>query len=309
MLYYKKLDSLFFNSFPNQTTDFWVLTGFIGPDPISKLGTLPFNSKVIYGLFKENQKKELHDKLVTLNTDKTKIYYPDLACHSKCYLWMKNDKPIKGFIGSANFSSNGLMNDYRESLMEIDDNQLFMLKGYIDIIFSTSKECTLFDVKADQTRVQLDICDVILYDPITGQTQNGAGINWGFAEGSHVRQNDAYLPIRTNYIKQSPQLFPPIQYNPERRRGALVEVIEMVWDDGISMLGKLEGSQPIGELKYPKQISTFPHKDQLGKYLRDRLGVEHGKRVTMEDLMRYGKTSISVSLIQEGVYYFDFKKP
>ena len=58
MLHYKKLDSLFFDSFPNQTTDFWALTGFVGPDPISKLGSLPFNSKVIYGLFKENQKKK-----------------------------------------------------------------------------------------------------------------------------------------------------------------------------------------------------------------------------------------------------------
>lgn len=307
MLHYKKLDSLFFDSFPNQTTDFWALTGFVGPAPISKLETLPFKSKVIFGLFKENQKKELHDKLVTLNSEKTKIYYPDLACHSKCYLWMKDDKPLKGLIGSANFSSNGLMNDYRESLMEIDDNQLYMLKGYIDIIYNTSKECTLYDVQSVPTQLHLDICEMILFDPSTGQTQNGAGLNWGFAEGSHVRQNDAYLPIRTNYIKQSPHLFPPIQYNPELTRGALVEVIEMVWDDGISMLGKLEGSQPVGELKYPKQISTFPHKDELGKYLRNRIGVEYGQRVTMEDLIRYGRTSINISLIQEGVYYFDFK--
>jgi hypothetical protein len=273
------------------------------------LSDLPFNSKVIFGLFKENQKKELHEKLLSLNNDKTKIYYPDLACHSKCYLWMKGDKPIKGLIGSANFSSNGLMNDYRESLLEMDDNQLFMLKGYIEIIFNTSKECTQFDVTTETTQVQKEICDMVLFDPITGQTQNSAGINWGFAEGSHVRQNDAYIPIRRNHINESPHLFPPIQFNPERTRGALVEVIEMVWDDGISMLGRLEGSQPIGGLKYPKQISTFPHKDQLGKYLRDRLGVSYGQRVTMEDLMKYGRTSISVSLIQEGVYYFDFKRP
>ena len=306
MLHYKNLHKLFFESFPNQATDFWALTGFIGPEPIRRLNELPFNSKVIYGLFKENQKKELHEKLVSLHSEKTRIYYPELACHSKCYLWMNEGKPIKGLIGSANFSSNGLMNDYRESLLEMDENQLYVLKGYIEIILNTTKECNLYHIKTEMPSIELDICDMILYDPRTGETQPRHGINWGQAIGSNVRPNDACIPIRVQHIKNSPKLFPPIQYNPDRGRGKLVEIIEMVWDDGISMIGRLEGKQPINGVSYPKQISTVPHKDQLGKYLRHRLALKYGTLVKMSDLVKYGRDFISVSLIQEGVYYFDF---
>src|SRR5258706_9574044 len=110
MLHYKNLYKLFFESFPNQATDFIALSGFVGPEPIRNLGNLPFRSKIIYGLQKENQKLLLHQQLVGLHNNNRKIYYPDIACHSKCYLWLQGQTPIKGLIGSANFSSNGLQN-------------------------------------------------------------------------------------------------------------------------------------------------------------------------------------------------------
>ncbi|OFX50975.1 MAG: hypothetical protein A2046_09960 [Bacteroidetes bacterium GWA2_30_7] len=310
MLHYKNLYNLFFQSFPNQATDFIALSGFVGLEPIVDLGNLPLNSKIIYGLQKENPKLLLHHQLLDLHSQTRKIYYPEIACHSKCYLWLNGQIPIKGLIGSANFSSNGLRNDYRETLLEVDQNQLFVLKGYIEIILNSAKECNTVEViEAPELSEEYnrEICNMILYDPQTGQTHNGHGLNWGFAD-ANVRPNDACVPIRMEHIRKYPKLFPPLQPNPENRKGTLKEVIEFVWDDGQIMQCRLEGSQPLpnSDLKFPKQIASFPHKDDFGIYIRQRLGIPLGQRVLREDLIRYGRDSISVSLIEEGLYYFDF---
>ena len=57
---------------------------------------------------------------------------------------------------------------------------------------------------------------------------------------------------------------------------------------------------------YAKQIATSPSKALLGKYIRARLGVSEGKAITMDDLKKYGRKTIDISLLGEGVYYFDF---
>lgn len=310
MLHYKNLNTLFFESVPQQATDFIALSGFLGPDPIKKLEKLPFKSAIIYGLQKENQKFLLHEQLVSLHNENRKIFYPDIACHSKCYLWLKGNTPIKGLIGSANFSSNGLFNDYRETLLEVDENQLYVMKGYIEIILNSARECNTVEVK-ESTKIEdtydKNICEMVLYDPRTGQTQNGHGLNWGLAD-ANVRPNDACIPIRMEHIRMYPKLFPALQPDPESRKGTLKEVIEFVWDDGVFMQGRLEGSQPLpgSDIKLPKQIASFPHKDELGIYIRERLNIPLGDKILREDLIKYGRDTISISIIEEGVYYLDF---
>jgi hypothetical protein len=44
----------------------------------------------------------------------------------------------------------------------------------------------------------------------------------------------------------------------------------------------------------------------MGQYLRKRLGVPEGQRVTMADLVKHGRDTVDVSLQAEGIYYFDF---
>jgi hypothetical protein len=310
MLYYKNLYSLFFDDFPHEATDFLALTGYVGIETIDSLSRLPFRSKIIYGLFNENKKIEVHNQLVKLHNPNREILYPKILCHSKCYLWLKDNKPLKGLIGSANFSPNGLKNDYRESLLAIDKNQLYFLKGYIELIQSSAIPCIEAEVKSvppPKKDYNKEVCNMVLFDPATGQTQIGHGLNWGLAEGSHVRVNDSCIPIRMEHIRRYPKLFPPLTYDPERKRGSLKEVVEIIWDDGVVMQGRLEGSQPTkGEPKYPKQFASYPHKDDLGKYIRQRLGINLGERILMEDLVKYGSVDLRVSLLQEGVYYFDF---
>lgn len=310
MLHYKNLNKLFFESVPQQATDFIALSGFLGPDPIKKLGELPFKSTIIYGLQKENQKFLLHQQLVGLHNENRKIFYPDIACHSKCYLWLNGNKPIKGLIGSANFSSNGLYNDFRETLLEVDDNQLYVMKGYIEIILNSARECNTVEVK-EKAELQEDynkeVCEMVLYDPRTGQTQPKHGLNWGHSDGN-VRPNDACIAIRTNYIRKYPNLFPPLQPNPEKEGSMIKEVLEFIWDDGLVMRGRLEGSQPLAgtEQKFAKNLTSDNHKDEFGIYIRERMGIPLGQFISREDLIKYGRDTISVSKIEEGVYYLDF---
>ena len=75
------------------------------------------------------------------------------------------------------------------------------------------------------------------------------------------------------------------------------------------MQGLLEGSQPIDGIKHPKQISSFPSKAELGIYHRERLNVPLGQPVRSHHLNSYGRSNIEISLIEEGVYNFDFSVP
>lgn len=72
------------------------------------------------------------------------------------------------------------------------------------------------------------------------------------------------------------------------------------------MKGLLEGSQPIDGIIFPKQISSFPVKSELGEYIRNRINVPLGQPVRRHHLLRYGRLDIEVSLLAEGIYKFDF---
>lgn len=73
------------------------------------------------------------------------------------------------------------------------------------------------------------------------------------------------------------------------------------------MIGLMEGQIIIDGVIYPKQLSTSPSKNILGKYLRKRLGnLPDEYLIKKKDLLKYGRTSIDISKIGDGIYYMDF---
>ena len=317
-LYYRNLFEHFFQRYPNDATGFLAISGYLGPDPIRKLHSLPFPSQVIYGLQRETPNAALHNQLVKESTGKVTIYYPEVPSHAKCYLWMCGDRPLRGLVGSANFSTNGLTNDFRETLIEVERPDLHSVLGYYNLLLEKSSVCTEVSVTVspNDTVEQREYCDMVLYDPRTGEVQESSGLNWGFAS-ENVAPNDAYIAIRVNHIRSCPNLFQPIFYNPEagHRSRNEYERVELIWDDGVVMPALFEGTQPIDGKTYPKQICSLPSKSILGEYLRDRIGVPHAKDVTKrdqlisrQDLEKYGRNSIRLSLIQPGVYFADFSR-
>lgn len=66
MLYTQNLEELIFHRHEMHDTDeLIVLSGYLGPRPVSRLQELPFNSKVIYGMYgSEGIRPTLHKSLI-----------------------------------------------------------------------------------------------------------------------------------------------------------------------------------------------------------------------------------------------------
>lgn len=317
MLYTENLEEIIFHRHQIYNSDeLVVISGYLGPKPVARLEELPFNSRVIYGMYgAEGIKPSLHGSLLEIqnSVQNLNIFYSNIPVHSKCYVWRRNGEIIHALIGSANFSVNGLTTPFREVLAETTFDTFRPLNDYISHIFNNSISClevNIVDVKHANIRIGGDICSVSLLGK-EGEVQNFAGLNWGQNPKNHTTPNDAYIAIRSSHIRDYPHIFPPKQLNPlhQNSRGRVQrhnDSIEIIWDDGITMEGLLEGSQPIEGVVYPKQISSFPVKAELGEYIRNRIGVPNGQPVRRHHLEAYGRLDIAISLISDGIYQFDF---
>lgn len=315
MLYTQDLEELIFNRhLLYETDELIILSGYLGPRPVAKLEELPFSSKVIYGMYgSEGIKPSLHNSLTGIQSkvNNLNVFYSNLPVHSKCYVWRKKGNITHALIGSANFSVNGLTTPFREVLAETTLDTFRPLNNYIKHILNNSISC--LEIEMEQTIKEQSLSDYCLMTLLgkNGEVQNAAGLNWGQNPSNHTTPNDAYIPIRVNHIKNFPNLFPPKQINPLKidNRGRIQrhnDSIEIIWDDGLTMEGLLEGSQPVKDIIYPKQVSSFPIKGELGEYIRTRINVPLTQPIRRHHLEKYGRTDIKVSKITEGVYKFDF---
>lgn len=315
MLYTENLEELIFHRHEILNADeFIALSGYLGPKPVERLRELPFNSRVIYGMYgAEGIKAGLHNSLTEIqnNVGNLNIYYSQLPVHSKCYAWRRRGEIIHALIGSANFSVNGLTTPYREVLAETTFDTFAPLNTYINHVLNNSISCLeVGTIKIIESNLRLDVCRISLLDN-NGEVQDSSGLNWGQSPRSHTNLNDACIVIRVPHIKNYPNLFQPKQLNPlipdfRGRNRRQNDAIEIIWDEGLIMEGLLEGTQPINGLIYPKQLSSFPSKATMGEYIRNRIRVPLGQPVRRHHLERYGRTHIDVSLVGEGVYQFDF---
>lgn len=319
MLFTNDLENIVFNRHElHESDELVVLSGYLGPSPVSKLESLPVKSKVIYGMYaSDGIRPTLHNALISIqeNTDTDLgIFYSRIPVHSKCYLWRKSGEIVYALIGSANFSVNGLTTPLREVLMEVPDSTYEILNSYVDHISDNSISCLDGQTSRTTTRrvISTDKCLLSLLAR-GGEIHNAGGLNWGQNPNNHTRPNDAYLPISTDQIRAFPKMFPPKQFESsisgEGRKQRHNDSIDIIWDDGKIMRGLLEGSVDVDGVIYPKQISSFPVKSELGLYLRQRLDVEDGAFVTKADLEKYGRFDVEVKMVEEGIYSFDFSKP
>jgi len=321
MLFNKNLEEMIFNRHHTVLSDeLIVLSGYLGPNPVARLAQLPINSTVIYGMYGDKGiQNRLHDALINtqINTPHVNIYYSTVPIHSKCYIWKNKNIIQHALIGSANFSTNGLCTPYRETLAETTLDTFQPLHEYVDRVMENSILCT--DIQLTQrsqqiitsvnTQVSTQFCRMSLLG--RGDiVHEASGLNWGQGRG-HVAPNDAYIAIKKDYIRQYPSLFPPKQNFTTMtdiggRQNRHNDIVDIIWDDGFIMDGLFEGSQDENGLTFPKQISSFPRKSIMGEYIRSRLGIPLGQAVRIEDLQRYGRTTIDISLQEESVYFFDF---
>jgi len=333
MIYYENLNNKIFDS-NKHADEFLVLSGFISTLPIKEVEKLPYETTVIYGMYEqEGISNRLHTSLVKINAESpnVRINYASEAIHSKCYLWRQHGNIIDAVTGSANFTSKGLYSYKREILTDIEPADYDDLNNYINNILADSKNCseigsedlkirnyvkTAYTVKDKEIKVFPQVCKAsLLSRKKPNYVNEGGDLNWGFSPKGHTKKGDAYITIDSNMIRNFPELFPPKKmYASDLDKGGKSfrqnDCIELIWDDGTSMLGLLEGSKTDKNgLTYPNKLSSFPSKNIIGLYIRERLGVAPDHIITYEDLISYGRTDITISLIGDGVYSMDFSRP
>ncbi len=319
MLYTENLEELIFSRHEHfQSDELIVLSGYVGIQPIKRMESLPFNSKVICGMYGDKGiKRILHNSLIGLQAGikNIDIYYSSLPVHAKCYVWRNKGQIVHALIGSANFSDSGLKTPYREILAETTHDSFNTLNKYLAKVLTNSKSCMeVGAIKILEKTLKQEICSMTLLMS-DGKIHNASGLNWGYMKNGKPSNkrgiNDACIPIKKEHILKHPELFPPLQPYPlikdkRGRRQRHNDIIEIIWDDEVAMEGLLEGSQVIDNVAYPKQICSFPVKKQLGEYLRNRISVPLGQPVKKSDLKKYGRTEIEVSILGDGIYSLAF---
>ncbi len=315
-----------------------VISGYIGSETVSMLRNYPDkNFIVVYGMYAcDGISKALHDNLLDIQEELNKekenwihIKYSLVPVHSKIYCWSKDNVITEVLVGSANFSINGLRKDMKETLYpisslgykEYEEYKEYVLSHCIDCSVATKfKNAPTDEFAEDQPYVAQRICRISLLDS-KGRVPKQSGLNWGESK-AHVRKGDAYLPIKVNYIKTFPELFPQKKYvdgninrNSKGKINRANDEVEFIWDDKHSMVGLLEGNNTIDGVIYPNKLCSSPSKKELGDYIRKRIETKLGAAVynaesitpiTKEILERYGRTHIDISRIGDGIYYLDF---
>lgn len=324
-----------------------IISGYVGPAIVQDLKKLPYEVNLYVGMYGNEISSILHKSLLKSDKiDNVNIYYTNILVHAKCYIWLKNEQIIKALIGSANFSTSGLMTSKKEVLGEISRESYEKMTTYINLIQSLSysikdykgveQNVIRFTDYMTQTISDKEVEISLLASKGSGNQKNiigiktnpgdvhaSAGLNWGFSNGM-PKPNDAYIKIPKEQIQKNPLMFPAKNID-------INDPIDVIWDDGTEMQMLLEGNQIIDGIDYPKQISTYKSKKELGLYLRKRIGKTIGKDliipeeltkkefvpkanyyktkfITREMLELYGRTSINIKLIGDRTYYFDFSR-
>lgn len=93
--------------------------------------------------------------------------------------------------------------------------------------------------------------------------------------------------------------------------------IDMVWDDGtkMKMLFQQGGTEVPSKGKrapgaayrqYPKALTASSGGVELGKYIRNRMGLPTSHVITYRDLRKYGRDYVTLTLTASGNHELDF---
>jgi hypothetical protein len=217
--------------------------------------------------------------------------------HAKGIIWYNGISKI-AFAGSSNFSWNGFR-DYQELMTEVDPialESVFPIDNLIDLNDPIVNDIGMIVDTVDmnqpknlkelsQTKKQISLP---LFSEKTGDIQKSSGLNWGQRPEYRREPNQAYIPVPQIIHEKNSDFFP--------KRG---EEFTIITDDGDSFICVLAQDNA-------KAIETRYDNSILGKYFRKRLNVPLGDFVKLEDLKKYGRTSIVISKMSDDLYFMDF---
>ncbi|MBE7411608.1 MAG: NgoFVII family restriction endonuclease [Leptospiraceae bacterium] len=273
-----------------------------------------FSLELIVGMSpNDGIEKKNHLAFIDLQSEK---YNVDFRCnytinrppiHSKVYAWYNNDKPLMGFVGSANYTQNAFSNSMRE-VLTLENPELCMqyynsligetvncnsenIEEHIDIFEKKiagkkTVEDIIGEVETSLTSnyLNLDKVTLTLLDSRTGEVPTRSGLNWGQREKRNP--NQAYINIPADIGRSG---FFPDRY----------ETFSITTDDGKELI--CVRAQDGG-----KGLHSTLNNSLLGEYFRYRMGLKNGQFITKEDLLRYGRTDVTIYKVDSENYIMDF---
>ena len=121
-----------------------------------------------------------------------------------------------------------------------------------------------------------------------GNVPETSQLNWGQRMGREP--NQAYFQLKPEVYKSD---FFPV-------KGIHFSVLT---DDGKTLVCTRAQKDERGHA-----IETPHNNSLLGEYIRFRLGLKNGEKVTLQDLLNYGRTTIDFYKVDDESYFMDFSK-
>lgn len=215
--------------------------------------------------------------------------------HCKMYAWFTGEQPKIGFSGSANYSSNAFSGSLQKNQMTEDEPLLIRqyfhkLRQDSSLTLDTSPQ----PVKIPKTGgrdLSNNAIEWITYGEVVqisfldkqGEMPLKSGLNWGQRKGREP--NQAYLSIKGDARKEG--------FLPEKE-----STFTLLTDDGKAFDCTV---QQDGR----KAVTTTRNNSILGKYIRQRIGVDDGAFVSADDLKNYGRTHFTLSKIDDETFTLD----
>ena len=234
------------------------------------------------------------------------IYYPP-PVHTKLYIWYKDDKLYKSFIGSANYTQNAFLKNQREAMAEVcgEDISAYFNLVERDSIYCDNQEVVNFvricndrdyfrrhpqeemqDALAKPPQNEFRHTTISLISTRTGEVQRVGGLNWGHRDNSN--HNEAYIQLPRLVYRGD--FFPP---KPNH--------FTVTTDDNKTFICCRAQKDKAGHA-----IETPHNNALLGEYFRNRMGLANGAFITRNDLERYGRTDVTFFKFDNENYYMDF---
>ncbi len=223
--------------------------------------------------------------------------------HSKVYAWYNGNKPTIGYSGSANYSQSGFFRNKQINQINNDDPESIM--SFYNELTKNSVKIKDYEFDLDELLINRNIQKTLANSVIPGSVEweipakrvtisfldrygnlpQRSGLNWGQRPDQNREPNQAYLSIKKDVRDKG--FLPPLS-----------ETFTLITDDkkSIDCCVAQQGRKAIH--------STFDN-SEIGKYIRNRIGIKLGNSISTKDLEKYGRTDFTIEKLDEETFLLD----